>query len=158
MSQLSKVFDKAILSIMLESLLRVRAGIEEGHADESKAMCMLTSDYWCDNDVGLLQREALCRLRRYLYRSWPKFSGNSDFPVPGAGDKETDEIAAKAWVRDRHGPDLDFGISSDVAEAYFDAVHGGGLNGGNMWAGAYGNLRRELLQFMIDELQKDTIA
>lgn len=57
------------------------------------------------------------------FRSWPKYSGDTGYPVP---DPDHPKDASKA----------------------FDAYY----RNGNVWAGEYGELRYELLQHCITEL------
>lgn len=57
---------------------------------------------------------------RRLFGLWPKFSGNSTFPVPGG--EEAFRLAAGTK---------------------------------RMWSGEYGQLRKELLNFMIEQLEKE---
>lgn len=57
-----------------------------------------------------------------LFKTWPKYSGNSDYPVPSLYK----DLSAEQQ----------YGIAF------------------NMWAGAYGELRVELLNHCISELEK----
>jgi len=57
-----------------------------------------------------------------IFKRWPKFSGNINYPVPAVY---------------YYNPDIEYNNSS------------------NLWQGGYGDLRKELLQFCIDELSKE---
>lgn len=65
----------------------------------------------------------------HTYQNWPKYSGDFSYPVPVPSDL----------------PNSDIGINVTPGMAYNYA--------GNYWAGEYGQLRMELLDFLISELE-----
>ena len=103
------------------------------------------------------ERDGVGELRKQLFEEWPKYSGHACWPVPGHGTEEDDGLVYE-YVMGRCNEELDFDDQPRLAEMYFDAVKEGVLHNGNFWTGRYGYLRRELMQFMIDELQKEAIA
>lgn len=71
---------------------------------------------------------------------WPKYSGNPTYPVPAPDDHQLQP--------DSHCTLGDWAAMSSVARAYiifYDVLNG--------WEGEYGNLRMELLDFLISELE-----
>ena len=65
-----------------------------------------------------------------LWVHWPKFSGHVAYPVPAPSDKDQ-----RVWL----------------PGSYYMAVNAGG---GDMWAGEYGELRKELLNWLIDTIEE----
>lgn len=146
MSRLSEEYGAETLSALLSAMLVVREQVADGERPH-QAICVRL---WALGGMRGLKAETLLR---HLYSVWPKFSGNSAFPVPGSGE-------APELVDEYYGDDdaiVPLGLDL-LAEMYYDAVDGGNLNGGDFWAGRYGELRRELMQFVIDELQKGATA
>lgn len=159
MSRLSEQHGAICVNVLLTCLLMARAEVEDGE-DLGQALCSKLDDCWSKSDTETHPLDAVNRLRRQLYREWPKFSGNETFPVPGRGTVEDEEIVAEVYL-DRYtedGEELDFDNQCKLADIYFNAVDDGDLHDGEYWTGRYGELRRELMQFMIDELQKEAIA
>ena len=64
-------------------------------------------------------------------QKWPKWSGDIDYPVPCPSGMGIEELRAGVYTP------MD-------AYHYFH----------NLWQGAYGDLRRELLDFLINELEQ----
>lgn len=60
-----------------------------------------------------------------LFRKWPAFSGEEDYPVP-----------------------------SDIADQHPSVAFEDNSRGGSLWLGAYGALRMQLLEWMISELEE----
>lgn len=65
-----------------------------------------------------------------LWVHWPKYSGHVAYPVPAPPDKDQ-----RVWL----------------SGSYYMAVNAGG---GDMWAGEYGELRKELLNWLIDTIEE----
>lgn len=66
----------------------------------------------------------------HLWVYWPKFSGHPAYPVPAPSDKD-----GRIWL----------------PGSYYMAVNAGG---GDMWAGEYGELRKELLNWLINTIEE----
>lgn len=150
---LTQEFGAGRVSSLLSALVGVRASVEDGTHYTDVALCGLLEDAL--EDAGE-KYSAFVGIRDYLYRKWPDFSGNVAYPVPGRGTDDEDEDVADHWMRRySFGEELDFDDSGDVADAYYNSVDDGILHDNNFWVGAYGEKRKQLLQFMIDELTKE---
>lgn len=116
----------------LKSLLRGILWIWRSHFAKSKKKTVLAALYRVK--FTAFKRRSICEefsrhyrgddhygedLRR-LFKLWPKFSGQSVFPVPGG-----------------------FTAFCRAAGTKY------------MWSGEYGQLRKELLNFMIEQLEKE---
>lgn len=153
---LTKKYGAKHVAVLLTALIGVRSGLEDGALSTSRSLC---------SALGCALRSAgedeydFVGIRHYLYQSWPDFSGRPIYPVPGRGTDEEDEAVAEHWaVAYSDGEELDFDDGAELAAAYFNAVDDGVLHDGNYWVGAYGQKRKQLLQYMIDELIKEAIA
>jgi hypothetical protein len=152
MSRLSDRYGEICVNDLLGALLKSRAEVEDGDGPV-QSLCAKIESHSNSSSSGVLT------LSRQLFREWPKFSGCVTFPVPGRGTGEEDEIVAENYLSRYtvHGEELDFNNQIAVAYCYFNAVDDGKLHAGCLWTGLYGDLRRELMQFMIDELQKEAV-
>lgn len=151
MSRLSEEYGAETVSALLSAMLLVREQVADGVRPD-QAICVRI---WALDTFGGVRGLEAKTLLRHLYSVWPKFSGSRTYPVPGSG--EDDELVVE-YYRDSVGFVPGPVDSGYLAEMYFDAVDGGELHDGDFWAGRYGELRRELMQFVIDELQKGATA
>lgn len=150
---LTQEFGVTKVAALLAVLLGLRASVEDGTIRYYHALCWSLDDAL--EDAGE-KPSAFVGIRDYLYRKWPDFSGSIAFPVPGRGTDDEDEAVADHWMRRySDGEELDFDDPGDVADAYYNSVDDGILHDCNFWIGAYGEKRKQLLQFMIDELTKE---
>ena len=69
-----------------------------------------------------------------IFRTWPKYSGNSWYPVPHPLQPE-----------DADEDDIRYLAEQAFEDEYAD----------DMWTGEYGELRKELLAFCIEQLGKE---
>ena len=153
---LTQEFGADRVSALLSALLSVLAGVEDGTISTDTALCYNIEDVLEQHGENPYNFKDI---RDYLYRKWPDFSGNSTYPVPGRGTDDEDEVVAEHWAaRYSWGEELDFDNPSEVAEAYFNTVEDGVLHYEDFWTGAYGEKRKQLLQFMIDTLVKEGAA
>ena len=77
------------------------------------------------------------RILKPVFAKWPKYSGNSWYPVPHPNP-----------VGDEDEGDLE-----DIAQYAFEDEYAD-----EMWSGEYGALRKELLAFCIEQLGKELSA
>lgn len=75
-----------------------------------------------DIDIGILKQ---------LWKEWPKYSGNCNFPVPSPAT-----VGNKGLI--------DSLVYSFAESAYWSLT--------NRWSGDYGTMRKELLLFLIESL------
>lgn len=149
---LTQEFGADKVSALLSALVSVRAGVEDCAAPDV-ALCSILEDTL---EAHGENPYAFVDIRNYLYKKWPDFSGNATYPVPGRGTDEDDGTVSDHWMcRYSDGEELDFDDPATVADAYYNAVDDGILHDYDFWAGAYGEKRKQLLQFMIDELTKE---
>lgn len=169
MSRLSEKYGEAQVAFLLEGLVALRSKVEnafEGEEDPRDAdyhgICWNMKERYIERteqfpaDLLALyghDHHATCfglvrvwsELRDELFLSWPEFSGNIWYPVPGIGvacsydEDEECELSASEY-------------SSVDAEVTFDAMSG------SMWEGEYGESRIRLLSYMIDQLTKEALA
>lgn len=86
--------------------------------------------------------EAMCRsLREDLYRAWPKYSGVTYYPIP-ISDEWRELYDDYVW--ERESEDYDVNPDAEWAYDYCD----------DCWADEYGDLRYELLVWMIETLER----
>ena len=106
---------------MLQALRKVRDNYYNGSCDFTSCAGICSN---VDRAWDLLDSYDLCPITELhaLFRTWPKYSGDPDYPVPSAN---------KDWsAQEQYGRVMD------------------------MWEGAYGELRIELLDHCISELEK----
>ena len=154
---LTRKFGGERVSALLSALMSVRADVEDETVRTKYGLCWQLDEAL--EDAGE-NPENLRELSNCLYRAWPDFSGDINYPVPGRGTDDEDEAVAGHWASYYYndGEALDFDYPPEVAEAYYNAVEDGVLHDENFWAGAYGEKRKQLLQFMIDTLVAEGAA
>ncbi|UYA98628.1 hypothetical protein IVIADoCa4_8 [Xanthomonas phage vB_Xar_IVIA-DoCa4] len=167
MSRLPEKYGAAQVAFLLAGLVALRAEVENGfdgeanpHAVDDQGICWNVKERYIDKteqfpaDLLALHghdheatRDGLVvvwsELRDELFQSWPEFSGNRLYPVPGIG-------VAYSYSEDDYGDKYELSdseYSSVDAEETFD-------NAGNMWEGEYGEGRVRLLSYMIYQLTK----
>ena len=170
MNRLSEKYGAAQVAFILAGLVALRAEVENGfdgeanpHAVDDQGICWNVKERYIEkteqfpDDLLALHghdheatRDGLVvvwsELRDELFRSWPEFSGNCWYPVPGIG-------VAYEYGEDDDGDEYELSGSEYAevdAEETFDST-------GNMWEGEYGRSRRRLLSFLIDELTKESV-
>ena len=104
MNQKEITLHEALLQIK-QSVEHVESGICQNLLNIMGSGCFVQQSDWFD----------------HIIKMWPKYSGNSMFPVP-SGDES---------------------IPPDCAYVYCQ----------NVWEGKYGELRKELLDFLIEKTQ-----
>lgn len=110
---------------LLRLLLITRKSLHDRR--EKRDLCMRSGICThATRDLGYVSRCDVEGLVRARARSWPKFSGDNNYPVPGT-----------PWCSARDMYYVSFG------------------NAELMWDGDYGALREELLNWLIDTLQAE---
>lgn len=119
-----------IQSFLLSSLLSLREMVSEIPESTHQSICS-----YVDNRMVWLQGTysfTKCEIRdemEQIWAKWPKYSGVVQFPVPA--------------------PD-----GSNPGAYFLKSSYVGPTTVIRRWAGPYGESRRELLEFMINELSK----
>lgn len=75
---------------LLRALLIVREKVNKGQVTGGAGLCSLTTNIMCHLTTGILYTFSLentQEILKQLFTQWPKFTGNTDYPVPG-GYKE----------------------------------------------------------------------
>jgi len=171
MNRLSEKYGAAQAAFVLKGLMALRAEVENDfggeaipHADDRMGICWnvkecfidrtdefppeLTALYGGDHETTRVELGRVwAELRDELFRSWPEFSGNSLYPVPGIGVAPTE-----AEDDDGNWYELDSDeYSAADAEETFDSISG------SLWEDQYGESRVRLLSYMIDQLTKEGV-
>ena len=108
------------LQLMLDAALDIKAG----NFDKGYGICGNLS-HKVNSQVKESERYGLYHILRRAFCTWPKFSGDADYPI---NDPNGIETADDVYVRS------------------------------HKWIGAYGTLRFELLDHVIDFLKKEIIV
>lgn len=113
---------------------RLNAGLrksEAGICDGSRLLLIARLRHCCDQYDRYKVLDRWMQYRNYLFRKWPEYTGRINFPVPVPADEPID-------------------VTDLERHMYLRAC-----NWKTMWQGPYGAARYRLLQFMIDEIQRD---
>lgn len=123
-------FDVKSLSNLFESLLRIERDVEAGSLRggicHSLGHCAISSR----DAINLYDRWVV----RGLYDDWPHFSGSSAYPVPPPRDHA---------IRGYYSDLTDFILCEKIF-----------LGGYPKWEGGYGELRKDLLQYLIKAVEE----
>jgi hypothetical protein len=74
-----------ILHDILLSILKETQGNPKSHFRE-QGICSLVLDKIGRHDASLSEKFAIKKLLDVLFEQWPKYSGNSIYPIPGPND------------------------------------------------------------------------
>lgn len=134
--------DLAVYRSLYEMLHTMLECVEDGSVKEHEDWDPETGI--CDNIWNLwpeaeLNKNAYMGVLHLYFKQWPHYSGNPNYPVPNPVVAETcpaatayhKSMAAKAWFQGASAPEM------------WDRMY------------EYGKLRRDLLKFVVSQLEKD---